>query len=378
MSDVVVSGTPERDKKKIKTTGSVDAMYRGAQKKSSPKANVVLAGSGPANWNRYSGAGGSFPPLAPQQFQQVVQRSPQTVRNVKVQSVPHVTYNPPTSTAGQHPWLTNPNAHMGYMTTMPDYGSSRSAASGWNYVPPLNPPPGPPVKQEPEPPQPQTPSGPLMPPSYWLIKDPDQTGDDIAAAREGQGPWFGVLVYNGQETVPFEEFAAQRGMPPAQAWAMWNKYFSNERPTLTREGTDYWSTGVPFTSTMGTDEMLETIEGAQGGDVLDTYKMVQENPNVISYPYREEDPDGEWQPAFGQPVNPTMAKRPVPKEIPYYDQRGLYEAEILDEMAMRGMPPTAMLDQPGYNPRDQHLYSDFPTTPELVLRGVLERLRGPR
>ena len=190
MSDVVVSGTPKRDKKKIKITGSVDAMYRGAQKKSSPKANVAIAGSGPANWNRYSGAGGSFPPLAPQQFQQVVQPSPQTVRNQPAFSNPPVSYNPPASTAGQHGYVSNfQNMTPGY-----DYGGSQV---GYMAPPPpvFAPPPTPTIQAlPPEAPEPQTPGGPLIPPSYWLLKDPDQTGDDIAAAREGQPPWFGILV----------------------------------------------------------------------------------------------------------------------------------------------------------------------------------------
>jgi len=125
--------------------------------------------------------------------------------------------------------------------------------------------------------------------------------------------------------------------------------------------------------------MLEAIDDAMGEDILDTYSMVQNNPNVISYPYRDEDPDGEWQPGFGQPVNPMMGQRPAPREIPYYDQRGFLEAQILDEMAMRGIPPTITLDAPGYMPRDQHLYANTPVgrvDPNVVLINILKRIRG--
>jgi len=60
-------------------------------------------------------------------------------------------------------------------------------------------------------------------------------------------------------------------------------------------------------------------------------------------------------------------------------QRGLLENQILDEMAMRGIPPAVLLDQAGYNPRDQHLYRDTPVgpvNPNLVLLNVLNRIRG--
>ena len=379
---VTVSGTPDG------FTGSVDAHLRQTENKRSPDANVIVAGSGPAQWNRFSGAASSFPALAPQQFQMPVQPSPQTVRNVSVQSNPRVSYNPPTSTAGQHGYVSNfPNMTPGY-----DYGSPRMG-----YMVPEPPPitgtPHPDIKiqdtittpSEPTP-EPAPPEGgttgapPFMAPSIWLLQDPDATGDQLTAAKEGKEPWFGVLVSDGNETMAFEEFAEMSGMPPAQVWAMWNQYFSHSRPEMTgREGTDYWSTGVPFTSTMGTDQMLETINQAQGEDMLDTYSMVQNDPNVFSYPYRDEDPNGEWQPGFGQPVNPIMGQRPVPREIPYYDQRGLLEAQILDEMAMRGIPPAVTLDAAGYNPRDQHLYSNTPVgrvDPNVVLINILKRIRG--
>ena len=236
-------------------------------------------------------------------------------------------------------------------------------------------------KIEPAPPEGGTTGAPpFMAPPIWLLQDPDATGDEIAAARQSGEPWTGVLVSDGTQTMAFEEFAEATGLPTDQAWARWNEFFSNPRPEITgREGTDYWSTGIPFTSTMGTDQMLGTIGNAMGEDMLDTYSMVQNNPNVFSYPYRPEDPDGEWQPGFGQPVNPTMGQRPVPREIPYYDQRGLLEAQILDEMAMQGIPPTAMLDAPGYMPRDQHLYTNTPVgrvDPNVVLINILKRIRG--
>ena len=325
---VTVSGTPDG------FTGSVDSHLRKTKNKRSPSANVIVAGSGPANWNRFSGTAGSFPALAPQQFQMPVQPSPQTVRNVPVQSNPRVSYNPPTSTAGQHSYVSNfPNMTPGY-----DYGS---APTGY-VVPELFPPGGAPhwATQLPEPtpeptPEPAPPeegiagAPPFMAPSVWLLQDPDATGDEVAS--------------------------------------------------MGRKRDDFWGTGVPFTSTMETDEMLEAIDDAMGEDILDTYSMVQNNPNVISYPYRDEDPDGEWQPGFGQPVNPMMGQRPVPREIPYYDQRGLLEAQILDEMAMRGIPPTITLDAPGYMPRDQHLYANTPVgrvNPNVVLINILKRIRG--
>ena len=45
---VTVSGTPDG------VTGSVDAHLRQNENKRSPAANVIVAGDGPAQWNRYS------------------------------------------------------------------------------------------------------------------------------------------------------------------------------------------------------------------------------------------------------------------------------------------------------------------------------------
>jgi len=391
----------------------------------------------PLEWNPDIGmaGGGGFPALDPGQYNQSgVATEANNTTGVRGQEVdvkpPRVSYNPPASTARQHNWLTGGGGRPGFqnMTVTDDFGSYEPPKKKptevewwWEMHPDDWPPPGPPgsnwpgypppwseqppdwnppptwaeenAEPQPSPIQigppertfpPQTPGGPFMPPPFWLLQDPDATGDDVAKAREGKEPWFGVLVHDGQKTMPFEEFAEMTGLPPDQAWEQWHQFFSNTRPEINREGTDYWSTGMPFTSTMGTDQMIDAIQPSQmvtseGRDILDTYGMVQNNPNVISYPYREEDPDGEWQPGFGQPVNPTMAKRPVPREVPYYDQRGLLEAQILDEMAMRGIPPTGGLDAPGYNPRNQHLYNDTPigrVDPRAVLGGILKRLRG--
>ena len=96
-------------------------------------------------------------------------------------------------------------------------------------------------------------------------------------------------------------------------------------------------------------------ETPSGQSMLDTYAMVSNEPTVYSYPFREEDLDGEWQPGLGNPVNPTMAKRPVPMEMPFYDYRGNIGAQVLDQLGQQGLntDPFITLDKEGYNPRQK-------------------------
>lgn len=422
---VIVSGTPQppkgaerdEDDRVTRITGSPDAIFRSLPRPvtSVPTPNVIMAEGGPAQWAPTSGVvtepNSGFRVIAPQSFQVTdnvgVSTTSEPVRSSQHQGSEqkYTTFAPTTSTAGQQSW----NSNFPNMMPLTDVGSA--GYGGPRYlVPPLNPPAvhprleGPPKITGPDIPGP---GGPLMPPPYWVIKDPDQTGDDIMAAKDMTNPWSNMIVGGPHSDDPNAHLYDEYSIPANMSFDEWyNHMYQPSGPvqspqelwdygqdiglegfgqdTRSREGTDYWSSGLPFNTTMSSEQIAGLVNKYQvehnGRTYLDTYKMVQENPEVFSYPYREEDPDGEWQPALGSPINPTMAKRPVPMESPFYDLRGYYGRQVLDDLARQGfnMDPHDSLDKPGYNPRVQEEEINDAATPRAVAmkQGVLERIYG--
>lgn len=424
---VTVSGTPQpprgaerdEDNRVTRITGSPDAIYRSIPRPvtSVPTPNVIMAEGGPAQWAPTSGVvtepNSGFRVIAPQSFQITdgvgVSTRSQPVRPSQYQASEqkYTTYSPTHSTAGQQSW--GPN--FASMTPLTDVGSAGYGGPRYLVGGPAPPAVHPRLEGLPQPPTGPNipgPGGPLIPPPYWALKDPDQTGDDVMAARDMGNPWSNMIVggphpddpnahlydeYSPPFNGSFEEwfnYMYQPSGPIQSPEDLWNygKDLGLEgfgEDTRSREGTDYWGTGIPFNTTMTTEQITDLIKKYQvttpeGRTYLDTYRMVQENPEVISFPYREEDPDGEWQPALGSPINPTMAKRPVPMEAPFYDPRGYYGRQVLNELARQGynMDPHDFLDKPGYNPRVQEQeVNDSSTSGAVPLKqGVLERIYG--